>query len=462
MKLIVRTCAVALGFALFTPASAEGLGDLDCVIEPHEVVDVASRLDGIVDAIQVERGDIVTAGQVLVQLDSGVEAAAVAAARSRATASAEIESNNVSTDFALRRRDRLDALYQEAAISGDQMDEISTEATLMAFQLQRARENRHIAELELAQSLEILARHTIVSPIDGVVVQRYLSPGESTEDQPILRVAQIDPLRIEVIVPVMAFGSLRTGQKAMVYPEAPKEGAFPATVSIVDRVADAASGTFRVRLSMPNPDYAVPSGLNCRVRFLPEQDVPAGMIANADTKAAESLQVMPVIQRVTAEQAALQCRKIGPFSDEADAARIASALHELGEIVTKQTSQRVVDNGEMIVSTQQASIDAARSLAAEMKAAGVEDLFVFGEGINAGRVALGLYKDSRRAEARQRDMLEMGFESELQPHRTKRPEYWLDIELARDHGATSLDSNPILAGVPITPVSCETSVAQRD
>jgi hypothetical protein len=97
-----------------------------------------------------------------------------------------------------------------------------------------------------------------------------------------------------------------------------------------------------------------------------------------------------------------------------------------------------------------------------MKAAGVEDLFVFGEGINAGRVALGLYKDNRLAEARQRDMLEMGFESELQPHRTKRPEYWLDIELARDHGATSLDSNPILAGVPITPVSCETSVAQRD
>ena len=213
---------------------------------------------------------------------------------------------------------------------------------------------------------------------------------------------------------------------------------------------------------MPNPDYAVPSGLNCRVRFLPEQDVPAGMIANADTKAAESLQVMPVIQRVTAEQTALQCRKIGPFTDDADATRIASALRELGEIVTQQTSQRVVDNGEMIVSTQQASIDAARSLAAEMKAAGVEDLFVFGEGINAGRVALGLYQDNGRAEARQRDMLEMGFESELQPHRTKRPEYWLDIELAHDHGATSLDSNPILAGVPITPVSCETSVAQRD
>ena len=53
------------------------------------------------------------------------------------------------------------------------------------------------------------------------------------------------------------------------HPEAPKEGRFPAEVTVVDRVADPASGTFRVRLTMPNPDYAVPSGLNCSIEFQP-------------------------------------------------------------------------------------------------------------------------------------------------------------------------------------------------
>jgi RND family efflux transporter MFP subunit len=462
MNLIVRTCAVALGFVFFAPAGAGDLGELDCVIEPHEIVDVASRLDGIVDIIEVERGDFVTTGQTLVQLDAGVEAAAVAAARSRATASAEIESNNISTEFALRRRDRLDALYQEAAISGDQMDEITTEANLMGFQLQRARENRRIAELELARSLEILARHTIVSPIDGVVVQRFLSPGESTEDQPILRVAQIDPLRIEVIVPVMAFGSLRIGQQAMVYPEAPKEGAFPATVSIVDRVADAASGTFRVRLSMPNPGYAVPSGLNCRVRFQSGQDGPETTTADVDTSAAKNAQVVPVAQRITADQTALQCRKIGPFADEVDADRIASTLRDHGEVFTKHISRRLVGSGHLVVSAQQGSIHAARTLAADIRATGIEDLFVFGEGPNAGRVALGLYEERSLAELRQRKLLELGFESEMQPHSKMKPEYWLDVELAHEQGATALDSNPLLAGVPVAPVSCETSVAQLD
>ena len=254
---------------LATEAAAEVLGSLDCVMEPHEIIDVASRVDGIVDELAVERGDFVEKGQVLAKLDSGVEEAAVAAARSRARASAELNANSISVDFAKRRQERLAKLYNDKVISSEQMDEVATEATLSKIRLDQARENRRIAELELARSLEILDRHTITSPVDGVVVQRYLAPGESTEDQPIMRIAQIDPLRIEVIVPVIAFGSISKGQGAYVYPEAPKEGKFPAEVTVVDRVADPASGTFRVRLSMPNPDYAVPSGLRCSVEFQP-------------------------------------------------------------------------------------------------------------------------------------------------------------------------------------------------
>ena len=258
-----------------TSAGAEVLGSLDCVMEPHEIVDVASRVDGIVDELTVERGDLVEAGQVVARLDSGVEKAAVAAARSRARAQAELDAGAISVDFARRRQERLEKLYADNVVSSEQMDEVSTEAVLSKIRLDQAKENRRLAELELARSLEVLERHTIASPIDGVVVQRYLAPGESTENQPIMRIAQIDPLRIEVIVPVTAFGSISKGQGAYVYPEAPKEGKYPATVTVVDRVADPASGTFRVRLTMPNPDYAVPSGLRCSVEF--EQ----GLVENA-------------------------------------------------------------------------------------------------------------------------------------------------------------------------------------
>ena len=261
--------AALLCALLVSPVQAQSLGSLDCVIEPHEIVDIASRVDGIVDVLAVERGDLVAAGQVVAKLDSGVEEAAVAAARSRAQASAEIDANNIGVEFAKRRRDRLETLFNDSVISRDQMDEIQTEAELSKVRLDQAQENRRLAELELARSIEVLERHTIKSPIDGVVVQRFLSPGESTEDQAIMRIAQIDPLRIEVIVPVSAFGSIDKDQLAYVYPEAPARGKFPARVTVVDRVADAASGTFRVRLSMPNVGYQVPSGLKCSVEFQP-------------------------------------------------------------------------------------------------------------------------------------------------------------------------------------------------
>ena len=57
------------------------------------------------------------------------------------------------------------------------------------------------------------------------------------------------------------------------------DGQYPAKVTIVDGVADAASGTFRVRLGLPNEDYALPSGLKCRVSFLPFEEIPDTQLA---------------------------------------------------------------------------------------------------------------------------------------------------------------------------------------
>ena len=52
-----------------------------------------------------------------------------------------------------------------------------------------------------------------------------------------------------------------------VLPEAPVGGSYTATVTVVDRVFEAASGTVGVRLELPNPDLRLPAGIHCRVRF---------------------------------------------------------------------------------------------------------------------------------------------------------------------------------------------------
>lgn len=244
--------------------------ELDGIIEPFVIIDIGTPVDGVVQDVMVERSNIVKAGQLLLQLDSSVEKALVNKARSRAGNYGEIEMQKEKLAFAERAHDRIDDLYTKKAISNQKKDEAYTEVTVARQRLQKAEEEQQLAEMELKQAQALLAQRSIKSPISGIVLDRYISQGEFVDSQPLLRIAQIDPLRVEVIVPSHMFGKIKPGMKAAVLPELQEFGSQTATVTIVDRVIDAASNSFAVRLEIPNPDYTIPSGLKCSVRFVPD------------------------------------------------------------------------------------------------------------------------------------------------------------------------------------------------
>ena len=99
------------------------------------------------------------------------------------------------------------------------------------------------------------------------MVERYVSPGEYVDNQPLMQLAKIDPLRVEVIIPAQMFGRIVPGMTAAIVPELPQYGEHSATVQIVDKVIDPASNTFGVRLELPNREQLLPAGLRCTVRF---------------------------------------------------------------------------------------------------------------------------------------------------------------------------------------------------
>jgi multidrug efflux pump subunit AcrA (membrane-fusion protein) len=163
---------------------------------------------------------------------------------------------------------RNEGLFQKSLIAAEKMDEVETVKRLAELTLLEATDNRRLAELKLQRVTALLARRTIRSPITGVVVERLLGPGEFAHDEkPVLKLAQLDPLRVEVFAPVALLGSIRVGQQAEVTPQAPINGTYTARVTVVDRVVDAASGLFGVRLELPNRDHRLPAGLKCRVRL---------------------------------------------------------------------------------------------------------------------------------------------------------------------------------------------------
>lgn len=240
---------------------------LDCVINPSVVADLGSGVPGIIDRVMVDRSDFVEAGQIVAELESGVEIASRDLARAKAEKDTEIDLRRVNAAFGQRQHARSEDLFARKVISTNDRDERKTEARLAGIQLRQARDNKELALLELKRAEHILKRRTIKSPISGVVMDRFKTIGEYVDEQPVLRVAQLDPLFIEVFVPVDRLGEVQPGMRAEVWSDAVSDQRWQAEVSRVDRVADVASGTYGVRLVLPNPEFRVPAGLRCRLAF---------------------------------------------------------------------------------------------------------------------------------------------------------------------------------------------------
>jgi RND family efflux transporter MFP subunit len=263
--------------AVLPPSPAAGANgaepsrvEYDCLIEARQSIDVRSPVEGVIESVLVQRGDLVKKGSLVATLSSGPERAALDLARSRATMEGEIKSAEARVELARKKWQRADELQKQNFVSANARDEAEAEYHLALEQLRAARENRRLAELDMNRAKEVLAQRSIRSPVNGVVVEVMLRPGElmsSNQKDPIMRIVEIDPLNVELLLPVGQFGKVKVGQLAEVRPEEPVGGRYPARVEVVDRVVDAASGTFGVRLRLPNPGGRIPAGVKCRVRF---------------------------------------------------------------------------------------------------------------------------------------------------------------------------------------------------
>ena len=214
--------------------------EMECLLEPHLVANVGSPVEGTLSQVLVDRGAQVVKGQVVARINSSVEAA-------------NLNLRKAQEEYGKRKVERNVELFRKELISASEKDEIETQT--------------RIAELEVKQQQHVLDQRVIRSPLDGVVVERYLAPGERVANEKILRIAQVNPLNVEVIVPVELFGAIKQGMSADVSLEPLLRGTYKARVAVVDRVIDAASGTFGVRLELPNAGNGIPAGIKCRLRF---------------------------------------------------------------------------------------------------------------------------------------------------------------------------------------------------
>ena len=258
----------AVAATLAVPAARAA--SFECLIQPNEVVEVRSRAEGLIARVYVQRGDAVKAGQALVELESSAERSGVATARYRAEMNGRVVAARERVAYATSKASRQSELRKQNFVAAQAHDDALAEMRVAQADLQDAQENQQLARLDYQHQVDLLNLRTLRSPFDGVVVDRMLNPGDltqyGTEAKPILKVAQTDPLRVEVVLPIDYYRKLKLGMVGEVIPER-LGGRYPAQIKVIDKVFDAASGTFGVRLELPNRQNAIPGGIRCSVDF---------------------------------------------------------------------------------------------------------------------------------------------------------------------------------------------------
>ena len=254
-----------------------------CLIEPDRVADVGSQVVGLVEQLHVDRGDTVKRGQTLVSLRADIERANVVVADTRSRVNADVLAAQASLDLAEQKVRRAEALVAQDFISSQSVEQARGEAEVARQKVKQANSQQQIWIKERTVAEAQLAVRHVRSPYAGVVVERYVNLGERVEERPMMRIAVVNPLRVELLVPTALYGKLSKGDTISVLPELPGAIAVTATVRQVDTVLDAASNSFRVRLSLPNPGNKLPAGLRCKA------DVPgADALAPSPTAAPEA------------------------------------------------------------------------------------------------------------------------------------------------------------------------------
>ena len=390
--------SVSSAHAVEEAGTPPSVPELHCVVLPSAVVDVASGVNGRVESVFVERGDAVQAGQIVAALESGVEKANLALAMARAELDTDIHLRKARLEFERRKLNRTDRLRSSRVVSLHEQDEAETEAKLAQWQLRQAIDDQYLASLELVRATEMLNRRSVQSPIDGVVVDRFKWPGEYVEDQPILRVARLDPLWVEVVAPVTMHGAVRKNMLAEVITETDGGEVREARVTVIDPMGDAASGTFRVRLELPNPDLAVLGGTKCKARFpAPTRFAPEV----PEEKPAEAKMLAPVPTPTPSPDIVLPARSA------------ATGELPLSRPAREQRAVQEIADSYIVLTHQLGSDDERRDLRGALQASGIRDFLVMGSGPYAGRISLGVYNGRRMAERRQAQLEARGFETEV-------------------------------------------------
>lgn len=259
-------------------------------------VQVGTQVSGIVNDIYVDFNDQVRRGQIIARIDTTLLVSSVR------DAEATLSRNTAQLNFARTEYERVKNLYEKSFATEVEYNQVKynldlAEANIVSSQINVDRANRN------------LAYATIVSPIDGVVVERNVDEGQTVAaslNAPQLFLIANDLTDMEILVSVdeSDIGLIREGQTARFTVQAYDEDVFYGTVRQVRLQSESVNNvvSYTAVVDVNNPDGKLLPGMTATVEFLIETADDVIKVANAALRFRPNQQMMEQMRERMAAQ----------------------------------------------------------------------------------------------------------------------------------------------------------------
>jgi membrane fusion protein (multidrug efflux system) len=268
-----NTTPIALGllFVLLPGVPAYAQLVLTGVIRAEKEVIVQSEYAGVAEHIAVKEGDVVTEGQLLVELKNERHKIALELARTGlARANALVDETRAVLENAEREAGRL--RIAAGALPRKDLENIEDQILRVKAGLTAQIADRSRAEQEVRMREQELKETRLVAPFSGTVTEVFITRGESLRpiDTPVLELVALDNLYAEVLLPSRYVRNITAKQQIAVQVENEwmgRPGQLTGQIIYIKPTIDAASRTFKVKVGIPNTNGLVRPGMLAQVRF---------------------------------------------------------------------------------------------------------------------------------------------------------------------------------------------------
>ncbi|MDY4706067.1 MAG: efflux RND transporter periplasmic adaptor subunit [Prevotella sp.] len=248
-------------------------------VEPVDTVAVGTQVSGIIDKIYVDFNSTVKKGQVLAVLDTKNLTSTLNSAKANLqSAQANLQSANAALGYQRANYNRYKALYQKGLVSANDFESARLSYRQAEEQVAMIKESVVAAQESVRTAQTNLGYATIVSPIDGTIINKYVAEGQTVAasfSTPELFGVARDLKKMQVLADVdeADIGDVRPGESATFTVDAYPDDTFQGTVQQV-RLGGSTSNnvvTYKVVISTSNANLKLKPGMTANVTIYTQQ-----------------------------------------------------------------------------------------------------------------------------------------------------------------------------------------------